>query len=289
MVPRLCKEVVPARIHGGPLPSPSAVAVPPFLVGGLLQGCVRPLDGGSRARGATARAGRRRRLRPPPPLRILHERRRRGARVSNPVSSSPSSSPSPSSSLHLPHSSLFLSPDPATTTSSSTDPAAATSSPTDLAAAPSSFVDLAVERPDPTVDLHHGHDAGTSTTAGEDALAWQPPSTTARRDPRGGGGVVPCERLARWLRPWEARIYRRWARQWARERARRRAPGFFCFFKMINRSGHPNVPAVVKVYLPRRARPPAAVKPRFTVASRPRRTALPVAKNRKCPPLVKFV
>ena len=144
-----------------------------------------------------ARAGRRRRLHPPPPPRILHERRRRGARVSNPVSSSPSSSPSPSSSLHLPHSSLFLSPDPATVTSSSTDPAAATSSPTDLAAAPSSSVDLAVERPDPAVDLHHGHDAGihhghdagTSTTAGEDASARRPPSTTARRDPRGGTGI----------------------------------------------------------------------------------------------------
>ena len=170
------------------------------------------------------------------------------------MSSTPSSSPSPSSSLHLPHSSLFLSPDPATATSSSTDPAAATSSPTDLAAAPSSSMDLAVERPDPTVDLHHGHDAGihhghdagTSTTAGEDA--------SVRRDPRGGVGVVPCERLARWLRPWEARIRRRWARQWARERAHRRAPVFFVFFKMINRSGHPNVPAVVKVYLPRRAR-----------------------------------
>ena len=95
------------------------------------------------------RVGRRRRLHSPPPPRILHERRRRGARVSNPVSSSPSSSPSPSSSLHLPHFSLFLSPDQATATSSSTDPAAATSSPTDLA----------VERPDPAVDLHHGHDA----------------------------------------------------------------------------------------------------------------------------------
>ena len=67
------------------------------------------------------------------------------------------------------------------TTSSSTDPAAATSSPTDLAAAPSSSVDLAVERPDPAVDLHHGHDAGTSTTAGEDA--------STRRDPRGGTGI----------------------------------------------------------------------------------------------------
>ena len=114
---------------------------------------------------------------PPPPPRILHERRRRGARVSNPVSSSPSL-PLP---LHLPHSSLFLSPDPATATSSSKDPTAATSSPTDLAAAPSSSVDLAVERPDPAVDLHHGHDAGTSTTAGEDA--------SARRDPRGGTGI----------------------------------------------------------------------------------------------------
>ena len=105
------------------------------------------------------------------------------------MSSSPSSSPSPSSSLHLPHSSLFLSPDPATATSSSTDPAAATSSPTDLVAAPSSSVDLAVERPDPAVDLHHSHDAGihhgydagTSTTAGEDA--------SVRRDPRGGIGI----------------------------------------------------------------------------------------------------
>ena len=46
--------------------------------------------------------------------------------------------------------------------------------------------------------IHHGHDAGTSTTAGEDASARWPPSTTARRDPRGGIGVVPCERLARW-------------------------------------------------------------------------------------------
>ena len=71
----------------------------------------------------------------------------------------------------------------------SLDPAVVTSSPIDLAAAPSSSVDLAVERPDPTVDLHHGHDAGihhghdagTSTTAGEDA--------SARRDPRGGIGI----------------------------------------------------------------------------------------------------
>jgi len=58
-------------------------------------------------------------------------------------------------------------------------------------------VDLAVERPDPAVDLHHGHDAGihhghdagTSTTAGEDASARRPPSTTVRRDPRGGTGI----------------------------------------------------------------------------------------------------
>ena len=81
-----------------------------------------------------------------------------------------------------------------------------------------------------------------------------------------------------------------WARRWAL--------GFFCFFQTINRGGRCNVPAVVKVYLPRRARYtarrgksalPAAVKPRFTVASRPRRTALPAAENRKRPPPVKFL
>ena len=51
----------------------------------------------------------------------------------------------------------------------------------------------------------------------------------------------------------------------------------------LNRGGHLLWPAVVKVYLLRRARytakPPAAGKPRFTVASRPRRTALPAAGN----------
>ena len=198
--------------------SPSASLYSPSMQAAASSKGARGLQTADRGR-----AGRRRRLRPPPPPWILHERRRRGARVSNPVSSSPSSSPSPSSSLHLPHSSLFPSPDLATATSSSTDPAAVTSSPTDLAAAPSSSVDLAVERPDPAVDLHHGHDAGTSTTAGED--------TSARRDPRGGVGVVPCERLARWWLPWEAWIRRRWARQWARERARRRAPVFFVFLK----------------------------------------------------------
>ena len=36
--------------------------------------------------------------------------------------------------------------------------------------------------------------------------------------------------------------------------ARRRALGFFCFFQTINHGGRCKVPAVVKVYLPRRAR-----------------------------------
>ena len=45
-----------------------------------------------------------------------------------------------------------------------------------------------------------------------------------------------------------------WARRWAQSMGSPVGFVFFCFFQMINRGGQCNVPAVVKVYLPRRAR-----------------------------------
>ena len=160
---------------------------------------------------------------PSPPPWILHERQRCGARVSNPVSSSPSL-PLPLSRsgdgdlfLHgsgggdlLPHGSggctlLLRGSGGGATGSGGGSP------------------------PQPRRwDLHHG---GRGRVGAAASLHHGAAGSVRRHgDPRGGVGLVPCERLARWLRPWEARIRRRWARQWARERARRRAPGFFCFF-----------------------------------------------------------